>query len=250
MHIFDFFFNKMQSFVSNITFKSDTFEGSQEYNPPLNFDNKRFNYFIKILNVRFSNNVPNITSQLSLLVDGVESATVPVGLYEIADLITLVNNTQSTAVFSLDNSTGHMTLKNNDTAQHVFSGSLINSIQFGQFTSQTLAASETVSSPKMCQVSDFNFFKLCSNIIAPTSYESQGDKLIVTNTLYTFAATIAPFGHKDFASFQDIAYPLNMDQFQRLDFSLTDENGHKLILIPGSKSDFNIQAVIVKELKL
>lgn len=239
----------MSTFVSNITFKSDTYEDTQEYNPPLKFDIQRYNYYIKLLNVRFSNNVPNVKTSLSLTSDGSVIATVPEGLYEVDDIVSLVNGLQSTAEFKVNESNGHMTIKNLTAQQHTFAGSLMSSIQFGGFSNVVLNASASAESPNMCQVSDFNFFKLASNIISPTSYETKGDKLIVSNTLYTFAATITKFGHKDFTAFADIRYPLNMDQLQRLDFELVDENGNKLALLKGSKSDFNIQAIIIKELK-
>lgn len=236
-------------FVSNITFKSDTYEGAQEYSPPLKFDNNRYNYFIKILNVRFSNNIANVNSDLKLFVDGNEVLTVPSGLYEVEDMIKLANEGQTDAEFSLNEANGHMTIKNITAATHTYTGSLISSIQFGKFTSVELEANEEAESPSMCQVSTFNFLKLCSNIITPSSYESRDGKLIVSNTLYTFAATIAKFGHKDFTAFQDIAFPLNMDSLQRLDFELLDEHGNSLKLIRGANSDFNIQAVIVRTQK-
>lgn len=240
----------MYKFVSNITFKSDTYQGNQEYNPPLKFDNQKYNYYIKLLNVRFSNNVPNVKTVLKLYSDNVEIASVGIGIYEVSDLVELVNSQQSILKFTLNNANGHMTIKNIDTAQHTFSGNLLSSIQCGKFQQTvTLQADETSDSPKMCQVTDFNFFKLTSSIINPAAYESQNGKLVTTNTLYTFAATISPFGHKDFCAFENICYPLGMDQLQFLDFNLVDENGNQLPLLTGSKSDFNIQAVIVKELK-
>lgn len=237
------------NFVSNITFKSDTYEGAQEYSPPLQFDNNRYNYFIKLLNVRFSNNIANVDSDLKLLVDGNEVLTIPSGLYEVEDMIKLANDGQTDAEFALNVSNGHMIIKNITAATHTYTGSLISSIQFGKFGSTQLTTNQTAESPSMCQVSDFNFLKLCSNIISPTSYESVGGKLVVSNTLYTFAATISKFGHKDFTAFQDIAFPLNMDSLQRLDFELLDEHGNQLHLIRGAKSDFNIQAIIVRAKK-
>ena len=236
-------------FVSNITFKSDSYEGAQEYSPPLQFDNNRYNYFIKILNVRFSNNIANVVSDLKLLVDGSEVLSIPSGLYDIDDLIKLANEGQTEAEFSLNNSNGHMIIKNVSAATHTFSGSLLSSIQFGKFQPTQVSSGSSAESPSMCQVSDFNFLKLCSNIISPTSYETVGGRLMVSNTLYTFAATIAKFGHKDFTAFQDIAFPLNMDQLQRIDFELLDENGNQLKLIRGASSDFNIQAVVVRTKK-
>lgn len=237
----------MYQFVSNITLKGDTYNIEQEYNPPLIFDVQRYNYFIKILNVRFSNNVPNITKALTFSIDGLDVVTIDQGIYEIADIIDIVNPAISTnnIVIAINDYNGHLSISNNDNSDHVIGGSLIESIQFGQFASSvTVQANTSVTSPEMCQVSDSNFFKLCSTSISPTSYESQGDKLIIGNTLYTFAATIEKFGHKDFTAFQDIAYPLYVEQLNRLDFQLTDEHGNSLTPIAGAKSDFNIQAII------
>lgn len=236
-------------FVSNITFKSDTYEGAQEYSPPLQFDNNNYNYFLKLLNVRFSNNIANVVNDLKLIVDGSEVLTIQAGLYEIEDIVKLANANQSLAEFALNETNGHMTIKNITAATHTYSGSLISSIQFGKFTSIQITQGQVKESPNMCQVSDFNFLKLCSNIISPNSYETRNDKLIITNTLYTFAATIGKFAHKDFMAFQDIAFPLNMDSLQRIDFELLDEHGNQLQLINGANSDFNIQAVIVKTRK-
>lgn len=242
----------MSTFVSNITFKSDTYEGVQEYNPPLRFDNSKYIYFIKILNVRFSNNIPNIKTTLTLVVDGLDAAVIPVGLYEIKDLIDFVNASQSYFNFELSESNGHMKIINLDSASHVITGNMLTAIQFGAFASSvTLAGGQSLESPKMCAVDSSNFYKLCSTTINPCAYETDKNsgKMVTTNTLYTFAATIDKFGHKDFTAFQNVQYPIACDQFQRIDFSLTDENGQKLYLLDGAKSDFNVQAVIIKEKK-
>lgn len=240
-------------FVSNITFKSNTYEGEQEYNPPLKFDNNNYQYFIKILNVRFSNNVANVSQALELVNnDGLTIATVQPGIYEINDLIKLVNE-QTTGIveFKINEFNGKMIAKNLMLDDLYLKGSLFNSIQFGKFENNThFNPDQSIESPEVCSVSDSNYFKLCSNIIGPSSYETSRDgRLVTTNTLYTFAATIAKFGHKDFCAFQDIAYPLNMDQLQNIDFELLDEHGNTLKLLPGATSDFNIQAVIVKSPK-
>ena len=238
----------MYRFVSNITFKSDTYEGRQEYNPPIIFDNERYNYYIKILNVRFSNNIPNVKNDLVLGIDST-NYTISAGLYEVADLLSIINEQQNILTFSINENTGHIIMKNTTSTAHTLSGNMLTSLQFGVFTVSSIGANETLTSPEMASVSDSNFYKLCSQMISPASYESQNGKLVTTNVIYTFAATIDKFGHKDFAAFQDIAYPLGMEQLQHIDFELQDENGKQVYPISGAKSDFNVQCVIVKERK-
>lgn len=241
-------------FVSNITFKTDSYKGTQEYTTPIKFDNNRYNYFIKLLNVRFSNNIPNITERLTLSIDGTQQqgAMIEPGIYEIEEILEKVNTAIETQniKFEVDQTNGKMIAINESAQNHTLSGSLIQSIQFGQFASSiTVPTSASISSPSVCSVSDFNFIKLASNIVNPTSYETRGDKLVPSNTIYTFSAAIPKFGFKDFTAFQDIVYPLSNDQLTRIDFLLTDENGRELSLLDGAKSDFSVQAVIVKQLK-
>lgn len=258
----------MEQFVSNITFKSDSYEGSYEFATPIRFDNNRYNYFIKILNVRFSNNIANIYETKTLTAtlspdasasSGVGSASVsiPEGIYEIDDIVNLINEELKLQLgnenlkFVEDAFTGHMQIINSNASSATLSGSLLQVIQLGEFDANVVVnANDLATSPKVVSVSEYNFFKLLSNAIAPTSYEPQGDKFITSNTLYTFSSAIGKFGYKDYTAFQNIVYPLNYEQLQRLDFELTDENGKKLKLLAGAKSDFNIQALIIRTLKI
>lgn len=249
----------MEQFVSNITFKSDSYEGSYEFATPIRFDNNRYNYFIKILNVRFSNNIANIYETKTLTVSGVGSASVsiPEGIYEIDDIVNLINEELKLQLgnenlkFVEDTYTGHMQIINSNANLATLSGSLLQVIQLGEFAANIVVnANGYATSPKVISVSEYNFFKLLSNAISPTSYEPQGDKFITSNTLYTFSSAIGKFGYKDYTAFQNIVYPLNYEQLQRLDFELTDENGKKLKLLNGAKSDFNIQALIIRTLKI
>lgn len=258
----------MEQFVSNITFKSNTYEGSYEFATPIKFDNNRYNYYIKILNVRFSNNIANIYETKTLTAtlspdasasSGVGSASVsiPEGIYEIDDILNLINEELKIQLgnenlkFVEDTYTGHMQIVNLNAQQATLTGSLLQTIQLGVFDSTVVvdANSEAIS-PKVVSVSEYNFFKLLSNAISPTSYEPQGNKFITSNTLYTFSSAIGKFGYKDFTAFQNIVYPLNYEQLQRLDFELADENGKKLRLLNGANSDFNIQALIIRTLKI
>lgn len=248
----------MEQFVTNITFKSDSYEGSYEFSTPIRFDNNKYNYFIKILNVRFSNNIANIYTTKTLTVSGVGSASIslPSGIYEINDILNIVNEELNIQLgnenlkFVEDEATGKMQIVNENAQNATLTGSLLSTIQLGSFNETVVvAANSFISSPNVIAVSEYNFFKLMSNAIAPTSFEPQGDKFITSNTLYTFSSAIGKFGYKDFTAFQNIIYPLNYEQLQRLDFELTDENGNKLHLLEGAKSDFNIQALIVKTLK-
>lgn len=256
----------MEQFVSNITFKSDSYEGSYEFATPIKFDNNKYNYFIKILNVRFSNNIANIYETKTLTVtlspnasasSGVASVSIPEGIYEIDDIVNLVNEELKLQLgnenlkFVEDAYTGHMQIINSNSSTATLSGSLLQTIQLGEFPVNVVVnANDLVISPKVISVSEYNFFKLLSNAIAPTSYEPQGDKFITSNTLYTFSSAIGKFGYKDYTAFQNIVYPLNYEQLQRLDFELTDENEKKLKLLSGAKSDFNIQALIIRTLKI
>lgn len=249
----------MEQFVSNITFKSDSYEGSYEFATPIRFDNNRYNYFIKILNVRFSNNIANIYETKTLTVSGVGSASVsiPEGIYEIDDIVNLINEELKLQLgnenlkFVEDAFTGHMQIINSNGSAATLSGSLLQVIQLGEFDANVVVnANDLATSPKVISVSEYNFFKLLSNAISPTSYEPQGDKFITSNTLYTFSSAIGKFGYKDYTAFQNIVYPLYYEQLQRLDFELTDENGKKLKLLAGAKSDFNIQALIIRTLKI
>lgn len=235
------------SFVANISFKSDTYGGAQRFSSPLLLDQGRYNYFIKILNVRFSNNIKNVANPLTLSINGTVVFTLQEGIYEIADIISLVNGAQSSITLELNNNNGHIQIKNNGGTALTLGGSLLASIQMGSFsTPLSLAGSGSIASPNIAAVSDYNFFKLQSDSIGVSSFETSSDVLNYTNTLYTFSSAIGAFGFKDYVAFEPILYPITADQLNEIDFRLTDEFGNELKLLSGAKSDFSIQCVIVK----
>lgn len=235
------------SFVANISFKSDTYQGNQRFSTPLLLDQGRYNYFIKILNVRFSNNIKNIVNPLTLSIGGSVVFTLQEGIYEVEDIILLANSAQNSITLELNKNNGHVQIKNNGATTLSLGGSLLASIQMGEFkTPLSLAGSSIISSPNIAAVSDYNFFKLQSDSIGVCSFETSSDVLTYSNTLYTFSSSISAFGFKDFVAFEPVLYPITADQLNEIDFRLVDEHGNELKLLSGAKSDFSIQCVIVK----
>ena len=255
---------------------SDTYEISSYFREPLKFDQQNYDYYLNLLNVRFSNVVPNITKNYSFsfkIRDG-ELITVnnlwSSGIYELTDLVDLFNKNEAIKTYmtlSMNNNTGKIKLTcNNNTYIPLGGGGLLETEIFGyvlrtddqhyDLTTQSwyIPAGKFVDGNKVPLISKFNYFLLCSDALQPCSYitDAKSSTLDTTTTIYSFSSAMNAFEYKDFTNVSErgLSFKLGMDYLQTIDFKLKGSDGSNLQLIEGSVSDFNICCNIIKVKKI
>ena len=255
---------------------SDTYEISSYFREPLKFDQQNYDYYLNLLNVRFSNVVPNITKNysFSFKIEGGELTTVnnlwPSGIYELTDLVDLFNkNKDINGKMSLrmNNNTGKIKLIcDNNIYIPLGGGGLLETEIFGyvlrtddqHYDSNTqswyIPAGKVVDGNKVPLISKFNYFLLCSDALQPCSYitDAKSSTLDTTTTIYSFSSAMNAFEYKDFTNVSErgLSFKLGMDYLQAIDFKLKGSDGSNLQLIEGAVSDFNICCNIIKVKKI
>ena len=91
--------------VNQFNLESDNFRIHVSFNTPIKFE-PNWTYYIKLLNVQFSNVVPNV--ETDLYVSGVKMCDI--GVYNIGQLISKYNDLGSYGELSLNPNTGKLDL--------------------------------------------------------------------------------------------------------------------------------------------
>ena len=256
---------------------SDTYEINSYFREPLKFDQQNYDYYLNLLNVRFSNVVPNITKNYSfsfkINIEGslqtIDSLW-PSGIYELTDLVDLFNKNKDIngkMTLKMNNNTGKIKLTcDNNIYIPLGGGGLLESEIFGfvlrtddqHYDSNTqswyIPAGLSVDGIKVPLISKFNYFLLCSDALQPCSYitDAKSSTLDTTTTIYSFSSAMNAFEYKDFTNVSErgLSFKLGMDYLQAIDFKLKGSDGSNLQLIEGSVSDFNICCNIIKVKKI
>lgn len=232
-------FKNYSSFTINALFQN-----------PLYLDQTNYRYFLKLLNVAFSNVIPNITEDQSM--NNTIFATA--GIYEISDLIKAFNNAFQGLEMSINANTGKIEIKNNDANDYTInSGTLTSEVYGFDFTYPVvIEAGSSIQASHVVKISTSNFFNLTSSTFGASSFDQTEDNgiLIPTNTLYSFSSAMGAFQFKNWTAVEEVSYPLTMDILQSVNFELTDENGKELQTIPGASTDFKIIARIVRQKRI
>ena len=113
------------------------FHVHQTFNQPIMLDTQRYNYFLRLLQVQFSNVVPNVEYDLYVKVGGVETKVVSKGVYEIEELINAFN-ALGVGKMALDANVGKITITNDTLSPITFTKSdnhdFLSSEQFKTWT--------------------------------------------------------------------------------------------------------------------
>lgn len=255
---------------------SDTYEINSYFREPLKFDQQHYDYYLNLLNVRFSNVVPNITKNysFSFKIGNNDIQTInnlwPIGIYELTDLVDLFNNNTTLKNYmslKINNNTGKITLScNNNTSIPLGGGGLLENEIFGYVLRTdeqhydsvnkqwNISAGGIVQGNKVPLISKFNYFLLCSDALQPCSYitDAKNATLDTTTTIYSFSSAMNAFEYKDFTNVSErgLSFKLGMDYLQAIDFKLKGSDGSTLQLIEGAISDFNICCNIIKVKKI
>lgn len=232
------------------------FHVHQTFNQPIMLDTQRFNYFLRVLQVQFSNVVPNVEYDLYVNVGGVEKLVVSKGVYEINELIDAFN-ALNVGKMSLNNNTGKIEIINDTLSSITFTQSanhdFLSSEMIGFTSSQypiTLNANESITATNNVKIQSFNYFVLSSGNINGITYTSIDENNIKpSNILYPFSSALKPFQFKTWTAILPVEFKLYSNVINYLDFELKDAYDRPLNNLMAD-SDFMIYCQIVKQRKM
>jgi hypothetical protein len=232
---------------------SDTFYAKKVCQTPIPLDIVNYNYYIKLLQVQFSNVVPNITNDLYVK-DGANTAQLVVGpgIYEITNLCDAYNALGLGKLEFISN-TGKCKLTNDTLATLSLVSDFLTSDRIGFDAAQiaSLAPGDSVVANHVVSIQDYNYFVLTSDNIIGHSMTGKATQDIfeITNTLWTFSSAMAPMKFKTWTAIMPILFRVDAPALQYISFEIRDGNGNK-ITQQVAKSDFHIDCQLVRQRKL
>lgn len=232
------------------------FHVHQTFNQPIMLDTQRFNYFLRVLQVQFSNVIPNVGYDLYVKVGGNETLVVSKGVYEINELIDAFN-ALNVGKMSLNNNTGKIQITNDTLSPITFTKSanhdFLSSEMIGFDESQypiTLNANDSITANNNVKIQSFNYFVLSSGNINGITFTSIDENNIKpTNILYPFSSALKPFQFKTWTALLPVEFKLYSNVINYIDFELKDAYDRPLNNLMAD-SDFMIYCQIVKQRKM
>lgn len=249
--------NAFEEIIQPFNLDSSTFYMKKTLQIPISLDIMNYNYYIKLLQVQFSNVVPNVDKPLYVK-NGLNAAVkvVDIGIYDMAGLCNAFN-ALGLGTLEYNSSTGKCKLTNDtaNTLNFVNQGTsdFLTSAKIGFNASQltNIPVSGEVIASHVVVIQDYNYFILTSdNIIGNTmTAKSNQDTFEITNVLWTFSSAMKPLQFRTWTAIMPILFKVETPSFQYITFEMRDGNGNKINDIVA-QSDFHIDCQLVRQRKL
>jgi hypothetical protein len=237
--------NNDKEVISQFIMTSHDFKIHQTFNSPIYLDKNRYNYYIRLLQVQFSNVVPNVDS--NQYVEG--QLICEPGIYSIDDLMTKYN-ALNYGNLTLNNNTGRLILTNDTGSTLTINNSNFLSSYICNFTLPiTLSNNQSITANAIVKIQEYNYFVLNSGNISGYTYTSL-DKTPFQSctTIWPFSSAMNPFQFKTWTAVQPIEFNLDGQMLNYLDFEIKDAFGRNIKVLLG-ESDFMVTCQIVRALK-
>lgn len=217
---------------------------------PLYLNSQNYNYYLKLLQIQFSNVVPNVDKPLYVK-NGAspEQLVCDVGVYTLETLISKYN-ALGVGKLTYDDNSGKLTLKNDTGNTLALVSSFLTSNICGFTAAQiaSIANDAEVRAQNVVVIQDYNYFMLSSPNFQGNTYVSKSldsDSLKITNCLYAFSSAIAPFQFKTWTAIMPMLFSIQQDNLQYIDFELRDGLDREISVLMGP-SDFSVSCQIVR----
>lgn len=238
----------MVEILFSVSLNSDTSIINSVFNQPLELDQQHYKYYVKLLNVSFSNVFSNVTEKL--YVNGLLMANT--GIYEITDLVSAYNETVGATCgeMGLNINTGLLWIKNDQATDiTITTSNFLSSDLGGNFNLPiTLHPDEIVYSTTVPIIQSYNYFILTSQNIHNNAYINSVNPEIMrlSNMLYQFSSAMKAFQFKTWTAIEDISFELNQTLLSKIDFELRTGNDESLENLIIGNTDFNVHLQIIR----
>ena len=237
--------NNEKEVLSQFIMTSHDFKIHQSFNSPIYMDKTRYNYYIRLLQVQFSNVVPNVDT--NQYVEG--QLICEPGIYSIDDLITKYN-ALTYGKLSLNNNNGKLILTNDTGSTLTITSSNFLTSSICNFTLPiTLNVNDTITANKSVKIQEYNYFVLNSGNISGYTYTSLDKSPFQScTTIWPFSSAMNPFAFKTWTAVQPIEFNLDGNLLNYLDFEIKDAFGREIKTLLA-ESDFMITCQIIRASK-
>lgn len=239
-----------EEIITSFVLSSNTFKIHQMLPTPLYMNIQNYNYYLKLLQIQFSNVVPNVDQPLYVQNGGNPPQLVcDIGVYTLETLITKYNALR-VGKLTYDDNSGKLTLKNDTPNILALVSSFLTSNICGFTATQitSILPGAEVRAQNVVVIQDYNYFMLSSPNFQGNTYVSKNlasDSLKITNCLYAFSSAIAPFQFKTWTAIMPMLFSIQQDNLQYIDFELRDGLDREIKVLMGP-SDFSVSCQIVR----
>lgn len=241
-----------EEILTQFVLNSNDFKIDYMLPAPLNLNVEKYNYYLKLIQVQFSNVVPNVVENMYVK-NGLNPSLLvaSVGVYELE---TLIDNYNALGVGELtyNDNTGKLTLNNNTANTLNLTSNFLTSSICGFTASQisSIAAGVSVLAQNVVVIQDYNYFILSSpNFEGNTYFSKENKNLQLTNCLYTFSSALKPLQFKSWTAIMPVMFTIKTSSIQYISFELRDGLGKSIDTIVAP-SDFCVNCQLVKTKKI
>lgn len=234
--------NNEKEVISQFIMTSHDFKIHQSFNTPIYMDKLKYEYYIRLLQVQFSNVVPNVSE--NQYVEG--QLICEPGIYSIEDLMTKYN-ALTYGNLSLNNNNGKLILTNDTGAALTITTSNFLSSSICNFTLPiNLNVGQSITANKVVKIQEYNYFVLNSGNISGYTYTSLAKTPFQSCTsIWPFSSAMNPFQFKTWTAVQPIEFNLDGNMLNYLDFEIKDAFGREIKVLLG-ESDFMVTCQIIR----
>lgn len=241
---------------------SKTYTTNNILSTPINLDQNKYDYYLRLNTMSFSKVSPNITSVKTLKIDNNTYNFEP-GLYDFDDIKDVFDNlTNQKLTLEFNNATGKAIIKNNitevgDSYNLIIDDDSILSkktgiINFNNMNQVFTSAVPSIKSDEIVRIEDYNNYWVSSNLINACSYQldEKMDVLHLGTLLCVLPSNAEPYEFKNFFSPQVLDYKISANVIDRICFNITKEYFKELPLLEDSETDLSICVQLIRKTKV
>lgn len=234
--------NNEKEVISQFIMTSHDFKIHQSFNTPIYMDKLKYEYYIRLLQVQFSNVVPNVSE--NQYVEG--QLICEPGIYSIENLMSYYN-ALTYGKLSLNNNNGKLILTNDTGSTLTINSSNFLSGSICNFNLPlTLLNGQSTTADKVVKIQEYNYFVLNSGNISGYTYTSISKQPFQScTTIWPFSSAMNPFQFKTWTAVQPIEFNLDGNMLNYLDFEIKDAFGREIKVLLG-ESDFMVTCQIIR----
>lgn len=265
----DYFLIKMSDdIVYTFAITSSTYSTEHILSTPINLDQNRFDYYIRLNTISFSKVSPNVQTNKTLKVNN-DTYIIKPGLYDFESIKAIFDNAcydeQSGYQFltlEYNHATGKAFIKNyiNDELVNYYITIDDNSIlskstgilNFDNGYYHFTKSKSNLEADTQIRIEDYNNYWLSSNLINACSYQLDENKdvLHLGKVLSVLPSNAAPYEFTSFFSPQVLDYKISAPVIDRIAFNITKEYFKELPILEGSETDLSICVQLVRKRKV
>lgn len=252
-----------EDIVYTFAITSSTYKSDHILSTPINLDQNRFDYYLRLNTISFSKVSPNITTQKTLKVDNNVIVIEP-GLYDFDSIKKIFDSACSPSDITLEYNyaNGKAFIKNSAVSElditriTIDDDSILSKatgiLNFPNGNYIFNLGRPNLEADGQIKIEDYNNYWLSSNLINACSYQldENRDVLHLGTVLCVLPSNADPYEFKNFFSPQVLDYKISAPVIDRISFQLTKEYFRELILLPNSETDLSICAQLIRKSKV